>query len=113
MAITSEVRTSIFNTLSKALRKCSPPMVSTSDDKKIIPGMYFASVAQRKDSVTFYFFPIYYQADQFKKVAPGLIKCLKGKTCFHFKKQEEVNEKELEALLKLGVKAWNTEGYLL
>ncbi len=112
------------------MRKCSPPMVSKSDekkrsielmgnkpvpygyDKKIVPGMYFASVAQRKDSVAFYFFPIYYKTDQFKKVAPTLLKCLKGKTCFHFKKEEQINEKELNAVLKLGVKAWKEEGYL-
>ena len=130
MPITSEVRTNIFNTLSKALKKCSPPMVSTCDDKKqslelvgnkavpyghdkkIIPGMFFAAVMQRKDSVAFYFFPIYYKSDQFKKAAPYLMKCLKGKNSFHFKKEEEVNEKELDALLKLGVKAWKAEGYL-
>jgi hypothetical protein len=130
MPITSEVRTSIFNALKEALSKCSPPMVSKSDekkqsielignkpvpyghDKKIIPGMFFAAVMQRKDSVAFHFFPIYYKTDQFKKVAPALIKCLKGKTCFHFKKEEQLNGKELDALLKLGVKAWKEEGYL-
>ena len=128
--MTNEIRTAIFSMLENALRKCSPPMVSKSDekkqsielmgnkpvpygyDKKIVPGMYFASVAQRKDSVAFYFFPIYYKTDQFKKVAPTLLKCLKGKTCFHFKKEEQINEKELNAVLKLGVKAWKEEGYL-
>ena len=130
MPITPQTRTAIFETLAKALGKCSPPMVSERDekkqtvllmgnkpvpygyDKKIIPGMYFASVTQRSDSVAFYFFPIYYKAEEFKKIAPTLIKCLKGKTCFHFKKEEQVNEKELNALLKLGVKAWKAEGYL-
>lgn len=75
--------------------------------------MYFASVAQRSDSVAFYFFPIYYKTAEFKKVAPSLIKCLKGKTCFHFKKEDQINPKELDALLKLGVKAWKAEGYLI
>ena len=130
MPITAEIRSGIYNTLERALKKCTPPMVSKSDekkqsielignkavpyghDKKIIPGMFFAAVMQRKDSVAFYFFPIYYKTEQFKKVAPGLLKCLKGKTCFHFKKEEEVNEKELETLLKLGVKAWKDEGYM-
>lgn len=81
-------------------------------DKKIVPGMYFASVAQRKDSVVFYFFPAYYKTDEIKKMAPTLIKCLKGKTCFHFKKEEHVNQKELAALLKHGVKAWIEAGYM-
>ncbi|MBI1770702.1 MAG: hypothetical protein HYR67_20220 [Bacteroidetes bacterium] len=130
MPITIETRTIIFNTLKRALSKCSPPMLSKGDAKKqsielmgnkpvaygyakkIIPGMYFASVAQRKDSVVFYFFPVYYKAEQYKKAAPTLLKCLKGKTCFHFKKEEQVNEKELDALLKLGVQAWKNKGYL-
>jgi hypothetical protein len=130
MPITNETRTNIFNTLASALEKCSPPMVSRSDekkqsielmgnkpvpyghDKKIIPGMYFASVAQRSDSVAFYFFPIYYKPEQFRKIAPTLLKFLKGKTCFHFKKEDQINLKELDALLKLGVHAWKAEGYM-
>ncbi|HTH57669.1 MAG TPA: hypothetical protein VL728_16600 [Cyclobacteriaceae bacterium] len=130
MPITPQTRKAIFETLAKALEKCSPPMVSQHDakkqtmllmgnkpvpygyDKKIIPGMYFASIAQRSDSVAFYFFPIYYKTAEFKKVAPTLIKCLKGKTCFHFKKEEQVKGKELAALLKLGMKAWKAESYM-
>ncbi|SRR5258708_7852576 len=130
MPMTNEIRTAIFSMLENALRKCSPPMVSKSDekkqsielmgnkpvpygyDKKIVPGMYFASVAQRKDSVAFYFFPIYYKTDQYKKIAPTLLKCLKGKTCFHFKKEDQVIKKELDALLKLGMKAWEDQGYM-
>jgi len=81
-------------------------------DKKIIPGMFFASVMPRKDSIAFHFFPAYYKVDVIKKIAPNLLKCLKGKTCFHFKKEEQVNEKELEALLKHGVKAWKDAGYM-
>jgi hypothetical protein len=45
-------------------------------------------------------------------VAPSLSKYLKGKTCFHFKKEEQVNEKELSALLKKGVAAWKKMGYM-
>ena len=80
--------------------------------KEIIPGMYFATTAIKKDSVTFYFFPIYFKPASYVKSAPSLMKLLKGKTCFHFKKEEQVNEKELNALLKLGVQAWRKEGYL-
>ena len=80
-------------------------------DKKIIPGMFFAAIANRKDSVTFHFFPCYMNPG-FKELAPSLFKCLKGKTCFHFKKEEQVNEKELNALLKKGVAAWKKAGYM-
>jgi len=130
MPITDETRKLIFDKLKKNLEKCTPPMVvnkNAKDDsyelignkpvpygstKKIVPGMYFVSIAHRNDSVVFYFFPCYMNT-KILEVAPTLIKCLKGKTCFHFKKEEEVNEKELQALLKKGMEAWEKEGYML
>jgi hypothetical protein len=129
MPLTTETRNLIFNSLKKCLEKCSPPMIvkpcKTKDvyelignmpvpygyAKKIIPGMSFAMIAQRKDSVTFHFFPCYMNT-QLQSVAPSLYKCLKGKTCFHFKKKDEVNVKELEALLAKGMQAWDKAGYM-
>jgi len=80
-------------------------------DKKIIPGMFFSSFVVRKDMVSFYFFPMYMQSE-FKELIPNMIKTLKGKTCFNIKKPEQVNEKELAALLKKGVAAWKKQGYM-
>jgi len=129
MPITDETRLAIYGKLKKQLSKLSPPMVAKENadeltyelsgntpvpyghDKKIVAGMYFCSVAQRKDSVVFYFFPMYYNPAM-NEAAPSLCKCLKGKTCFHFKKEEQVDEKELGALLKMGMKAWKENGYL-
>ncbi len=129
MPITEEARNLIFSRLKKNLEKFTPPMVETTGlahhhyelignkpvpygyNKKIIPGMFFAAVAQRKDSVAFHFYPCYMNAD-LKKSAPSLYKYLKGKTCFHFRKPEEVNEKELNALLKKGAAAWKKAGYV-
>jgi hypothetical protein len=127
MPLTPEIKEAIYSKLKKNLKKFTPPMVAGSSssedyaiignkpvpygyDKKIIPGMFFASITFRKDSVAFYFFPSY-MAD-LKSTAPTLYKCLKGKTCFHFKKAEQVNEKELNALLKKGVAAWKKMGYM-
>jgi hypothetical protein len=129
MPITPEAKQEIFDKIKTALAKCSPPMVVAKDKdnvfelmgnkpvpygskKEIVPGMYFSSVASRKDSINFYFFPIYYHTDDFKSLIPTLFKCLKGKTCFHFKKPEQVNEKELSALLKKGIQAWKKNGYM-
>jgi hypothetical protein len=130
MPITDETRKKIFDKLKKHLEKCCPPMVRNSMpsmgeyelignipvpygyDKKMVPGMFFASIANRKDSVAFYFFPCYYEAAM-KDVAPTLSKYLKGKTCFHFKKEMDLNEKELASLLKAGVDAWKKAGYLM
>ena len=128
MPITDETRKKIFNKLKKSLNKCTPPMVVNKaavksyelmgnkpvpygSTKKIVPGMFFASLAQRADSVTLHFFPCYMNT-QMLEVAPSLLKCLKGKTCFHFKKEEQVNEKELSALLKKGMDTWKKAGYM-
>lgn len=127
--LTPADRQEIFSQLRDELLKCVPPMVVAKDkkdetfeiignkevpygyDKKLIPGMYFATLAQRKDSVAFYFFPSYMNTG-LADVAPETYKLLKGKTCFHFKKKEQVNHKELSALLKKGISAWKKAGYL-
>jgi hypothetical protein len=129
MPISDETRNQIFEKLKKAMDNCSPPMVRSNKvehhdyglignkpvpygfDKKIIPGMFFASIAQRKDSVAFHFFPSYMDPG-LKEIAPSLYKFLKGKTCFHFKKSEDINDKELKAMLKKGVDNWVKAGYM-
>lgn len=128
MPLQPEVRSEIFEKVKKALKKQTPPMVVAKEKdevfeimgdkpvpygskKQIIPGMYFSSVVARKDMVSFYFFPIYFN-EAFQDLIPTMIKSLKGKTCFNFKKTEQVNEKELDALLKKGVQAWKGMGYM-
>jgi len=128
MPLTPEAKTEIAHKLKKALKKCSPPMVVTRQSengmelmgnkpvpygysKKIVPGMYFSSFVVRKDMVSFYFFPMYMN-DSFHDLIPEMSKILKGKTCFNIKKPEQVNEKELAALLKKGVVAWKKLGYM-
>jgi hypothetical protein len=130
MSNTNEYLPAIFDTIKTALENCCPPMVvnkSSKDNfeiignkavpygskKEIVSGMYFASVVARKDKITFYFFCNYTHPQEFKTLAPTLMKCLKGKSCFHFKKAEEVNVTELTALLETGMKIFKQEGYLL
>jgi hypothetical protein len=122
-------RKEIFNLLRTQLMECVPPMVVKEDkafqsfeiignkevpygyNKKLIPGMYFASLAQRKDSIVLYFFPAYGMPDLLDG-SPNLNKCLKGKTCFHFTKAEQINHEELKRLLEEGVKIWMRLGYV-
>ena len=129
MPLTPENRNKIFETIKAELKKHSPPMAIGKDKegvyelmgnkpvpygykKEIVPGMYFSSVVARKDMVSFYFFPIYFHANDFIDLIPAMAKCMKGKTCFNFKKPEQVNPKELAALLKKGVQAWKKLGYM-
>ena len=129
MAITPETKQIIFDRIKIEMEKCCPPLVVTENSKtgyqlignkpvpygykkEIIPGMYFASIVVRKDNVSFYFFSIYMDLKSFEKISPALLKCLDGKTCFHFRKDEQVNVKELSALLKKGVQSWKKLGYV-
>ncbi len=129
MPLTPEARKIIFDKLKTALQKQSPPMVVSKSKegvfelignkavpygskKEMVPGMYFSSAVARKDMVSFYFFPLYYHEKDYESISPTLLKCLKGKTCFNFKKPEQVNEKELNAMLKKGVQAWKKSGYM-
>lgn len=129
MPLTDESRKEIFNSIKVVLEKQCPPMVLSKDKegvyelmgnkpvpygskKKIVPGIYFSSVVARKDMISFHFFPIYMQQKEFIDLIPTMKKCLKGKSCFNFRKTEEVDPKELSALLKMGAKVWKKMGYM-
>lgn len=129
MPLKPKVRQKIFTVLKEALARQCPPMLCSKDTattyeiignkpvpygstKKMVLGMYFSSVVVRKDMVSLYFFPLYYHGRDFQGLAPTLMKCLKGKSCFNFKKEEEVVEKELNALLKKGIQSWKQQGYM-
>lgn len=129
MPLSPHTADTIFNTLVDAMTSLCPPLVITKNKKgvfeiigntpvpygstkKIIPGMYFASAVVRKDMVSFYVFPIYGHPELFIDVAPTAMKCLKGKTCFNFKKTEQVNKTEILALLKKALAVWKKAGYV-
>lgn len=129
MPLKPEIRKNIFNKLKVALKRQCPPMVCTKDgadgfeiignkpvpygsSKKVVPGLYFASAVARKGMVSFYLFPLYYHEKEFAKLAPTAMKCLKEKPASILSKEEQVIDKELDAMLKKGVAMWKKSGYL-
>ena len=80
--------------------------------KRLCLVCFFVSVIICKDMVSFHFFPCIINRECLNHLIPNMIKLLKGKTCFNIKKPEQVNEKELTALLKKGVEAWKKLGYM-
>ena len=127
MALKPEVRRTLFNKLKAALKKHSLPMNCSNDTadtyelignkpvpygsrKKMVPGMYFASVVACKEMVSFTLFPLDYHERECRNIAPTLMRFLKGKSCFNFKQEEEVAEQELRAILTKGVQRWRTPG---
>jgi hypothetical protein len=66
------------------------------------PELYFASVLIQKGYVGFYFFPAYANDSLKQKLKPGLLKTLKGKTCFHIKNGDPVMLQEIKEALQTG-----------
>jgi hypothetical protein len=129
MALTPELKKELFERIKAVLRKHAPPMIVAKDKEDVFelmgnkpvvygskkqqaPGMYFCSVIVNKTMISLHFFPIYFHSDDFIKLIPAMSKCLKGKTCFNIQKPGQVNEKELNALLKKGIEVWKKLGYM-
>ncbi|MDH3711397.1 MAG: hypothetical protein OER04_15995 [Cyclobacteriaceae bacterium] len=79
---------------------------------KLEKGMYFASTAINKGFVGFYFFPIYTHPHEFKNLDPALLKCLKGKSCFHIKKDDVHLYQAIRAALAQGYDLYKRIKYL-
>ncbi|MCE3283577.1 MAG: hypothetical protein K0Q66_2314 [Chitinophagaceae bacterium] len=63
--------------------------------------VWFSGALVQKGYVGFYFMPVYMAPELKSELHPELLKCLKGKSCFHIKKMdEEVAEQVKEALEK-------------
>ncbi|MBD79592.1 MAG: hypothetical protein CL840_11800 [Crocinitomicaceae bacterium] len=80
--------------------------------KKTTEGHYFASSMKNKNFVGFYFFPIYTHKEEFTaEEFPNLMKTLKGKSCFHIKKDDPEVFDEMEKLLQKGVTLYEGLGW--
>ena len=76
------------------------------------PAVYFASVIEQKDYVGFYCMPIYMNPKLKAKVAPRLLKLLKGKCCFHVKATASELVGDMKALLDLGLDCFKKSGWV-
>jgi hypothetical protein len=74
-------------------------------------GMYFASVKMNKNFTVFYFFPIYSDPKLNAEIPDNLKKCLKGKTCFHIKKDDDEIYKSMKVMMNWGLKAYKKMGW--
>jgi hypothetical protein len=73
--------------------------------------VYFAGALVQKGFVGFYFMPVYAEPSLTKQLHPDLVKCLKGKSCFHIKKNDPALMQHIKQALKIGydnykAKAW-------
>jgi hypothetical protein len=78
-----------------------------------LEGMYFASCLIQKGFVGFYYFPIYACPEaKAPIIQQELLKLLKGKTCFHIKKNDPLIIAQIAQALKDGYEMYQRMGWV-
>ena len=117
----------IFNTIKSLIKKYEKNNFQARNESTGSYGLYciapieiagrkfneicFASLLIQKGYVGFYFFPIYIDPAFAKLLNAELMKCLKGKTCFHIKNNDEKLMKEIEVALQSGFQFYKKQGW--
>jgi hypothetical protein len=117
----------IFKKLKPLLEVYQPALVSKMDDnahfdlwttkETLIHGrkfneVYFAAIALNKAYVTFYYMPIYAEPETRKYLKPELLSRLKGKSCFHINKLDDVLFEQIKEALERGYKEYQKRGWV-
>ncbi|HXB06232.1 MAG TPA: hypothetical protein VNW04_03935 [Puia sp.] len=74
--------------------------------------LWLASALIQKGYVGFYYLPVYMNDLVRGKIGAELMKCLKGKACFHIKKDDPVLFDQIEKALRIGVDAYEAKGWI-
>ncbi len=72
----------------------------------------FTAVILQSSYVGFYFMPIYCSQPVKEKIAPELLKHLKGKACFHIKSTDPELMKQIKAAMKVGYEGYKKMGWI-
>lgn len=73
---------------------------------------WFAAALIQRGYVGFYFMPVHDKNEVKEFFKPELLKCLKGKSCFHIKKADEVILKQIEESLAKGYLLHRKRGWI-
>jgi hypothetical protein len=74
--------------------------------------IYFAGILVQKGYVGFYFMPVYGCNEQLTIFHPDLLKLLKGKSCFHIKKNDPAVLGQIKDALKSGYNLYKERGWI-
>jgi hypothetical protein len=74
--------------------------------------VFLAGIRRQKAFVGFYYLPVYGEPALGAKLAPSLLKLLKGKSCFHVKALDGGLLDAIRAALDLGVDAYRQRGWV-
>ncbi len=76
------------------------------------PAMFFVCVMIQTAYVGFYFMPVYSNEEIKTVFHEDLLKCLKGKSCFHIKTADKAMMKHIKNALKAGHAAYKQNGWI-
>jgi hypothetical protein len=75
-------------------------------------GLFFASLLVQKGYVGFYLVPVYTDVVLKNEIAPELLKCLKGTSCFHIKKLDETLKQQIQQVLQASYVCYEKKGWV-
>ena len=117
----------IFQQLRPLLARYQPLLASKHDDDRyydlwsfkylVIEGrkrkeVFFAGLIIQKDYVGFYFMPVYTDSEVKDFFQPELLRCLKGKSCFHIKKLDAELLAQIDEALQRGYALYQQKGWI-
>lgn len=76
------------------------------------PELWFAAALVQKGYVGFYFMPVYTKPEMKQVFEPELLKCLKGKSCFHIKKGDADLFRQIKEALAKGYIQYKERGWI-
>ena len=128
MKMTQEDLLTIFNEIRAILKKYEKKPIEDSIDiqgryelwsKKEFEFMgkkrkeiYFSGVIIQSNYVGFYFMPVYADKELKEVFQPGLLKTLKGKSCFHIKTNDKELLKQIKDAAKTGYELYGHRGWV-
>ena len=74
--------------------------------------LFFGAVKKGKRYVSYHLMPVYVDPALLNELSPGLRRRMQGKSCFNFRKVDEVPVKELGILTRRGFDAYRNAGYV-
>ena len=74
--------------------------------------LFFGSVQIKKNYVSFYLMPVYVFPDLLTDLPAGLLKRMQGKSCFNFRRLDEIPLADLQDIIRLGYERYRQEGLL-
>ena len=127
LADKSDERPRIFQLLRNILAAQVPPLTVTAETAdryelstgkpmefmgKKRPNIYFGAVMVKGSFVGLYLMHVYIDPGRLDGIAPGLRRLLKGKSCFHIKKLDEILVQEIGHAVEDGIACYRKMGFI-